>query len=159
MTKNLKKQATAQFSKIAADDAALVFQRLNAMLITMSARVAEEMNFTLTEVLVCEHLRLYGPLTPRDVGERVGLSSGAVTRLLDRLEARGFTTRADHPADRRKVLMHYVEQQDATIKRPLILFEKLQQTLAHFDDTEQKTIIKFLQTMTEATEQSMTEEV
>ena len=118
----------------------------------MSARVAEEMGFTLTEILVCEHLRLDGPLTPRDVGERVGLSSGAVTRLLDRLESRGFTRRSAHPNDRRKVLIHYVEQAPEKLERPLALFDTLNKTLETFDEAEKEAILNFMDTMTHAVE-------
>ena len=125
------------------------------MLLTMSARVAEDTDFTLTEVLVSEHLRNYGPLTPKEVGERVGLSSGAVTRLLDRLEARGFARRAAHPDDRRKVLMHYVEQAPDTIKRPLAVFNKLNEMLEAFSEEEKKAITHFMDAMTQAIEESV----
>ena len=131
------------------------FQHLSAMLLTMSARVAEDMDFTLTEILVAEHLRLYGPLTPGEVGERVGLSSGAVTRLLDRLEARGFTRRAAHPEDRRKVLMHYVEQAPDMIERPLALYDKLNKAAEVFDEGEKEAITRFLNLMAQAVEESV----
>ncbi len=130
------------------------FQHLNAMLLTLSARVAEDVGFTLTEILVAEHLRLYGPLMPREVGERVGLSSGAVTRLLDRLEARGFARRASHPGDRRKVLMHYVEQDTEGMERPLTLYDKLNQTAETFDEQEREVITRFLNLMAQAVEES-----
>ena len=131
------------------------FQYLSAMLLTMSARVAEDMNFTLTEILVAEHLRLYGPLTPGEVGERVGLSSGAVTRLLDRLEARGFTRRAAHPEDRRKVLMHYVEQAPDKVQRPLALYGRLNEAAETFNAEEKKVITRFLDLMAQAVEESV----
>ena len=131
------------------------FQRLNAMLLTMSAKVAEDTGFTLTEILVCEHLRLDGPLTPKEVGERVGLSSGAVTRLLDRLEKRSFTKRAPHPSDRRKVLMHYVEQESEMIERPLALFERLNQTIASLDASEKQVVLSFMNEMIGAVEEGL----
>ncbi len=149
MKKKLKKQATEQFSEFDAR-AHAAFQRLNAMLLTMSARIAEEMNFTLTEILVCEHLRLDGPLTPRAVGDRVGLSSGAVTRLLDRLDERGFTKREPHPEDRRKLLMHYVEQDWSQIERPMTIQAKLGQILETMTDTDKRTVTEFMQRLTES---------
>ncbi len=157
MTKKLKNQDTAQNSKIDGE-VQRAFQRLNAMLLTMSAKVAEDTGFTLTEILVCEHLRLDGPLTPKEVGERVGLSSGAVTRLLDRLEERGFTKRAPHPSDRRKVLVHYVEQEAQRIARPLALFERLGQTLAALEDAEKRVVLTFMDEMIGAVEDGLKEE-
>ena len=125
------------------------------MLLTMSAKVAEDTGFTLTEILVCEHLRLDGPLTPKEVGERVGLSSGAVTRLLDRLEERGFTKRAPHPSDRRKVLMHYVEQESEAVERPLALFERLSQTIASLETSEKQVVLSFMNEMIGAVEEGV----
>jgi DNA-binding MarR family transcriptional regulator len=149
MKKKLKKQATEQFSEFDLKTHQ-AFQRLNAMLLTMSARVAEEMNFTLTEILVCEHLRLDGPLTPREVGDRVGLSSGAVTRLLDRLEERGFTRREPHPEDRRKLLMHYVEQDQTQIERPMTIMDKLGRILETMNDADKQTVTEFMRRLTES---------
>ncbi len=156
MTKKLKYQVTAQNSNVD-EEVQAAFQRLNAMLLTMSAKVAEDTGFTLTEILVCEHLRLDGPLTPKEVGERVGLSSGAVTRLLDRLEERGFTNRAPHPSDRRKVLMHYVEQDAQSVKRPLALFERLGRTLDALETSEKRVILTFMDEMIGAVEESLDE--
>lgn len=42
-----------------------------------------------------------GPQSPRAIQERLGLTSGSVTALLDRLERRGFVARAPNPEDRR----------------------------------------------------------
>ncbi len=154
MSKKLQNQEVAQ-SRDIDKEMQTSFQHLSAMLLTMSARVAEDMSFTLTEILVAEHLRLYGPLTPGEVGERVGLSSGAVTRLLDRLEARGFTRRAAHPEDRRKVLMHYVEQAPDMIERPLALYDKLNKAAEVFNEREKEAITRFLNLMAQAVEESV----
>jgi DNA-binding MarR family transcriptional regulator len=50
-------------------------------------------------------LQTYGPLTPRQLAERTGLTSGTVTGVIDRLESHGFVTRQADPADRRKVVV------------------------------------------------------
>jgi len=44
-------------------------------------------------------------LTPGQLGERLSLSSGAVTALADRLERAGLITRSPHPEDRRSVVL------------------------------------------------------
>jgi DNA-binding MarR family transcriptional regulator len=44
-------------------------------------------------------------LTAGELAAAVGLSPGAVTTALDRLEARGFVTRTRDPADRRRVTL------------------------------------------------------
>jgi DNA-binding MarR family transcriptional regulator len=52
-----------------------------------------------------EHLEADGPLTQRDLGDRLSLTSGAVTMLVDRLEQAGWVHRLPHPGDRRYVLI------------------------------------------------------
>ncbi|MEV0284559.1 MarR family transcriptional regulator [Kribbella sp. NPDC050820] len=50
-------------------------------------------------------LQTYGPLTPRQLAEHTGLTSGTVTGVIDRLESHGFVTRRPDPGDRRKVVV------------------------------------------------------
>lgn len=46
-----------------------------------------------------------GTATPKAVSERLGLTSGATTIMLNRLEAGRFIERSPHPTDRRGVLL------------------------------------------------------
>lgn len=46
-----------------------------------------------------------GPMSAGDLGRAVGLTSGAVTAVIDRLEEKGYAERSSDPADRRKVLV------------------------------------------------------
>ena len=50
-------------------------------------------------------LQTYGPMTPRQLAEHTGLTSGTVTGVIDRLEATGLVTRQPDPHDRRKVVV------------------------------------------------------
>ncbi len=55
-------------------------------------------------------ITLEGPLTSGDLASRIGLTSGATTRLIDRLERAGYARRAADPADRRKVVVEPVPE-------------------------------------------------
>ena len=46
------------------------------------------------------------PLSPARLGQRISLSSGATTALLNRLEQAGYVTRTREHADRRIVTLH-----------------------------------------------------
>lgn len=50
-------------------------------------------------------LNLNGPLTPGQLAELTGLTTGTVTGVIDRLEKGGFVHRARDAGDRRKVLV------------------------------------------------------
>lgn len=52
-----------------------------------------------------EHLERSGGMTPGQLGERLQLTSGAVTALADRLERAGLLGRAPHPTDRRSTML------------------------------------------------------
>jgi DNA-binding MarR family transcriptional regulator len=63
-------------------------------------------NIGTSEALVLSHLRnAGGQLTPREIGERMMLTSGTLTAILDRLTAQRLITRIPNPEDRRSVLV------------------------------------------------------
>jgi DNA-binding MarR family transcriptional regulator len=76
----------------------------------MRAALARRAGISQTDLDALEHLEAAGPLTQRELGERLSLSSGAVTMLVDRLEAAGFVHRRPHPTDRRYVLLELSAQ-------------------------------------------------
>ena len=72
---------------------------------TALARVLE---IPIADLDALEHLELAGPLSQRELAERLLLTSGAVTVLVDRLQSAGLVTREPHPTDRRVSLVHLV---------------------------------------------------
>lgn len=48
-------------------------------------------------------------VTPRELADGLGLTTGSATTMLDRLEKVGYVTRSAHPSDRRKLLVHATE--------------------------------------------------
>src|SRR5208282_764458 len=71
----------------------------------MRAALATGAGVSSTDLDALEHLEADGPLTQRDLGDRLSLTSGAVTMLVDRLEHAGWVHRRPHPGDRRYVLI------------------------------------------------------
>jgi DNA-binding MarR family transcriptional regulator len=59
--------------------------------------------------------RHQGAITPTEVSEQTGLPPSTVTRVLDRLEQRGFITRSSVPSDRRKIAVEVVESKAAEV--------------------------------------------
>ncbi|HEY3957738.1 MAG TPA: MarR family transcriptional regulator [Streptosporangiaceae bacterium] len=47
--------------------------------------------------------------TPRLLADRLGLTTGSVTAMLDRLEKAGYITRSPHPSDRRRLIVRATE--------------------------------------------------
>ena len=56
-----------------------------------------------------------GAITPTEISEQTGLPASTVTRVLDRLEQRGFITRSSVPSDRRKIAVEVVDSKAAEV--------------------------------------------
>jgi DNA-binding MarR family transcriptional regulator len=76
----------------------------------MRAALAHAGNISPTDLDALEHLEADGPLTQRQLGERLSLTSGAITMLVDRLEHLGWVRRGPHPSDRRYILLELSQQ-------------------------------------------------
>ena len=71
----------------------------------LSNAIADRLGLTSSELEVMGTLVAGGPLSAGDLAKRTGLTSGAVTRLIDRLVERGSVRRLADAEDRRKVLV------------------------------------------------------
>jgi len=76
----------------------------------MRGALASAAGISATDLDALEHLEADGPLTQRDLGDRLSLTSGAITMLVDRLEQAGLVRRRPHPSDRRYVLVELSPQ-------------------------------------------------
>lgn len=90
-------------------------------------------------------------VTPAMLGAQLGLSSGAVTYLLDRLERGGHVVRSKDPRDGRRVLLHYADHGREVVGEffgPLGFHQHA--ALAAFDDEEIETARRVLRAVTES---------
>jgi DNA-binding MarR family transcriptional regulator len=72
------------------------------------ALIAERLGLTMTDLRAWDLLHLHGPVTHGKFTDMIGLTGGAVTALVDRLEGLGAVTRQRDPNDRRKVILKAV---------------------------------------------------
>jgi DNA-binding MarR family transcriptional regulator len=68
-------------------------------------RIAVELDVGLSELLALGYLHAEGPVTPSELSGAIGLTSGSITALMDRLERMGYAKRNPHPEDRRSYLV------------------------------------------------------
>jgi DNA-binding MarR family transcriptional regulator len=85
----------------------------------LRAALAQATGLAPTDLDALEHLEANGPQTQRALGERLLLTSGGVTVLVDRLERGGWVRRTRHPSDRRAVLVELAPDLPADRLRPL----------------------------------------
>jgi DNA-binding MarR family transcriptional regulator len=65
--------------------------------------LAKSLSVGVSELAVMGNLHKDGRLTPREIGDRLGITTGSTTAVLDRIEREGFVVRAPNPDDRRSV--------------------------------------------------------
>jgi DNA-binding MarR family transcriptional regulator len=88
------------------------------------------------------------PLTMRGLGERLELSPGAITALVDRLEARGHVARGSDPSDRRRVTVELAPSAHELAGQFFgELAARVAAELEDFDGDELATIARFLERM------------
>lgn len=85
-------------------------RRLSDATVLFHARAAEAFGLGASETKALGILQRYGPMTHRDLTERVGLKPASVTNMLDRLEAKGWVTRQKSSEDARRVLLSIVAE-------------------------------------------------
>jgi DNA-binding MarR family transcriptional regulator len=123
----------------------------SALTVMFHALVAEQMGLSATDEKCLDlAMRAEGPLTAGRIAELSGLSTGAVTGVIDRLERAGYVRRVRDPHDRRKVLVEVTVGDLDKFGEP---FEKardsLVEVLAHFDEDELQVIERYLKLQTE----------
>ena len=74
-----------------------------------TAATAKRMELESSELSALEHLQAAGLMTLGRLGERLSMSPGAVTALVDRLERKGYVERISNPKDRRSALVRETE--------------------------------------------------
>lgn len=107
--------------------------------------LAREMGLSLTEVAALHHVAGAGGLTQKQLAERMLLTAGAVTGLVDRLERTGHLRRTANLSDRRSVLLELVpgrEEEAMAHMEPFV--DRARQEIARLDHDQLAVVGRFL---------------
>lgn len=72
--------------------------------------VADALGLNRTDMRCLDIIEREGPIAAGELAHATGLTSGAITTVIDRLERAGFARRTRDPEDRRRVLVELTEQ-------------------------------------------------
>jgi len=121
-----------------------VIREVSGQGVLYSQLVAGRLGINSTD-LECLDYVMRAPVTPGALAEITGLTTGAITGVIDRLERAGFVYRDRDPEDRRKV---YVRALPAVEERIVPLFEPMERSamgvLSRFDDDQLALILDFM---------------
>lgn len=101
-----------------------------------------------------------GPMPAGELARRIGITSGAVTGVVDRLERDGWVRRISDPTDRRRVVVQILPAHAERIAHVSAAFQPLVGEIAEineqFDDDELHVVLQWLRRTNEAIERSTT---
>jgi DNA-binding MarR family transcriptional regulator len=72
--------------------------------------VADALGLNRTDMRCLDTIEREGPVSAGRLADATGLTSGAITTVLDRLERAGYARRVHDPSDRRRVLVELTAQ-------------------------------------------------
>ena len=84
------------------------FQAVSGLSVVLSQLIADKVDLAPSDLECMGFLQDQGPMTAGRLAELTGLTTGAVTRMIDRLERRKYVRRRSDPEDRRRVVVELV---------------------------------------------------
>lgn len=113
-------------------------RRLSDAVVLFHARGAEAFGLGASETKALGFIQRFGPMTHRDLTERIGLKPASVTNMLDRLESKGWIRRQKSEEDGRRVMLSLVpekaERFQSAVFQPLMT--RLKEVYTGYDTTQ-----------------------
>ncbi|MGO0061208.1 MarR family transcriptional regulator [Brevibacillus fluminis] len=127
-------------------------RRNSARAVMFHQKISEKLGLNATDHKCLDFLNQEGPATAGRLAELTGLTTGAVTSVIDRLEQAGYVVRDKDPNDRRRVLVKPVEGGAQHIS-PFFqsVFQATVQLLSAYSEQEIRLILDFIKRSNELT--------
>jgi DNA-binding MarR family transcriptional regulator len=127
-----------------------VGRTLSTHTVMLHAAVAERLGLNITDHKALDFAcRGGGTVTAGELAELTGLTTGAITGVIDRLEKAGFARRERDPNDRRRIIIRPIPSRAREIGR---LFESLAQSMtklcSQYTDRDLALLIDFFDQVT-----------
>jgi len=120
-------------------------QQFSDVIILMHEAIAKKIGLTGTDHKYLGILLQHGAMPAGELSRLTGLTTGAVTGLIDRLEKKKLVKRVFDKSDRRKIMIQPIAESIMKLTGPAFanLQEKMNSFLLSFSETELKTIEKY----------------
>src|ERR1700722_3959885 len=122
-----------------------LLKRAHSMMLDVIEPVLEERGFSFIQYVILSWLRDGIAVNPKDICFQFRHNSGALTRVIDQLAARGFLERVRRDRDRRKVELQLTPAGREAVERliPLVV-DKLNLALGDFTTVEVQELLRLL---------------
>src|SRR6516164_8923526 len=104
------------------------FRQMSTVTILFHQAIADRLGMNVTDHKCADILLRSGPITAGELAQRTGLTTGAITGVIDRLEQAGFVRRAKDPGDRRRVIIEPLARRMERVIGPL--FQSMARSVA-----------------------------
>ncbi len=122
-----------------------VMRHLTAEAARLDAAVARRLGVSPVDLMALDELDRTAGLTPSRLAQRLGLTSGALTALADRLERHGLLERVPHPHDRRSTLLRLTDRANGFARQAYgDLAAEATEHFASYSAPERATILRYL---------------
>lgn len=133
-------------------------RRLGSLSTLLNRAVAEFAGLHHTDWECLDVLDWSGPVSAGVLAEKLGLTTGAVTGVLDRLEQGGWVRRERDPDDRRRVIVTPVWERAADLAPAFSpLAERIGAVFAGLSERDVRTVTRVLRQFNEALEDATTQ--
>jgi DNA-binding MarR family transcriptional regulator len=106
--------------------------------------VADRAGISASDMDCMDFLNLEGRMTAGRLAELTGLTTGAITGVVDRLEKAGYVRRERDDSDRRKVFIAVVPETAARIGRLYVpMQQSMQKVWSRYSEEELRLLLRF----------------
>ncbi len=130
------------------------FTEMSTETILFHQAVADAVSLYITDHQCMHFIHRYGAMPAGRLAELTGLTTGAVTGIIDRLEKAGYARRTNDPKDRRLTIVEPIRNKKLERKLEMIfipLHEKMHKLLSSYSDSELAFLLEALTMSVELT--------
>jgi DNA-binding MarR family transcriptional regulator len=133
------------------------FREMSIEAVMFHQALADELGLYITDHKCMDIIHRFGAMPAGRLGEMTGLTTGAITGMIDRLEKAGYVRRTNDPKDRRKTIVESIRNKKLERKIEMTftpLHERMHKVLSSYSDNE---LTLLLDAMTELIKQTSEE--
>jgi DNA-binding MarR family transcriptional regulator len=130
------------------------FTEMSTETILFHQAVADAVDLHITDHQCMHFIHRYGAMPAGRLAELTGLTTGAVTGIIDRLEQAGYVRRTNDPKDRRRTIIESTSNKKLQRKLEMIfipLHEKMFKLLSSYSESELAFLLEALTKSVELT--------
>jgi DNA-binding MarR family transcriptional regulator len=136
-------------AEYSSDELVSAARRLDMALSEWHGELSGRLEMGVAEAMSLAHLALDHTIGPSELGQRLHMTTGAMTALLDRLAERGYVVREPHATDRRRVALRLTAKAHDEARlhvRPMAA--DIRDLARRFSPDERQTIGRFIDDLT-----------